>query len=86
MIARKCDNAFTPFQCDYCWFRNLTKRDPILVSQADQRLLVFIRRANLDVFWSRTHDTVNKSRLGLRRIIGDSQQLGFQPTLRPLGP
>ena len=81
MIARKCDNAFTPFQCDQCWFRNSKKRDPLSISQADKRLLVFIRRTNLDVFWSRTKDTIDKSTLGLRRFVKDSQNLGFQPIL-----
>ena len=86
MVARKCDNAFTPFQCDLCWFRNLKKRDPLVISQADQRLLVFIRRTNLDVFWSRTKDTIDKSRLGLKRFVRESQNMGFEPTLEALGP
>ena len=86
MVARKCHNVFAPFQCDKCWFRNLTKRNPSLVSQAGLRLLAIIRRANLDLFWSRTAGTVDKSRLGIKRIVNESLALGFQPTLEPLEP
>ena len=85
-MGRKCDNVFAPFQCDKCWFQNLKKRNPTINSQADDRLLVFIRRANLDMFWSRTAGTVSGSRLGIKRIIKESLLLGFQPSLEPLGP
>ena len=85
-LARKCDNLFAPFQCDRCWFRNLVKRDPSGASQADQKLCAFIRRANLDLFWSRASDTVDKSRLGINRIIKDSISMGFEPSFHPIGP
>ena len=42
-----------PFQCDICWFRNLKLRSPIKGDSADDKLLAFIRRANLDMIWSR---------------------------------
>ena len=86
MVARKCDNLFAPFQCDRCWFRNLTKRNPSEASQADLRLMGMIRRANLDLFWSRAPNTVDKSRLGIKKIIQTSLSMGFQPSLEPLGP
>ena len=86
LVARKCDNLFGPFQCDKCWFRNLTKRNPLLNSQADNRLLMFIRRANLDMFWSRSSGTVDASRRGIRRIIKESLLLGFEPSLEKMGP
>ena len=62
------------------------KRDPQYGSQADDKLSVFIRRANLDLFWSRAPDTIDKSRLGINRIIRESKELEFSPVLEPIGP
>ena len=86
LIGRKGDHIFVSFQCDLCWFRNLKKRDLLSISQADQRLLAFIRRSNLDVFWSRTSGTVYKNRLGISRIINESKSMNFEPELQSLGP
>ena len=50
LTARNGDNIYTPFQCDLCWFRNIMQRLPYANSQADKRLLVYIRRVSLDAF------------------------------------
>ena len=47
-----------PFQCDNCWFINMYKREPLTRNITDQSELAFIRRVNLDVFWSREKSTV----------------------------
>ena len=49
LCARHGDHLLFPFQCDLCYFRNLTNRDP---GQSVEcvRLIVAIRRANLDAF------------------------------------
>ena len=49
------------FQCDLCYFRNLKQRDPGH-SDLDIRLVVDIRRANLDAFWARDLETVGATR------------------------
>ena len=57
LCARVGDHLLVPFQCDLCHFRNLTDRDPGQ-SVEDVRLIVAIRRANLDAFWAREPGTV----------------------------
>lgn len=69
MHARRGDNLITPFQCDLCWFRNLQKRAPNPKSQSDSLLLAYIRRVNLDAFWSRSPKTVSGSLTGLKKNL-----------------
>ena len=59
--ARDSDHLMVPFQCDLCHFRNLTQRNPGR-SDTDIRLVVSIRRANLDSFWAREPGTVGATR------------------------
>ena len=47
-----------PFFCDMYQFRNLQGRNPSELSRKDGNLMAFIRRANLDAFWSREPSTV----------------------------
>lgn len=56
--ARKGDHLMCSFQCDTCHFRNMEGRDPSADRVADQALLMHIRRAVLDSFWSREPGTV----------------------------
>ena len=73
LCARDGDHLLVPFQCDLCHFRNLTNRDP---GQSVEyvRLIVAIRRANLDIFWVRElgpvtatkRESVKIGRLGVR--------------------
>ena len=84
--ARSGDFIFTPFQCDICSFRNIQKRSPSSSSQADQRLMAYIRRANLDAFWSRTSGTVSGSLVSIRNILKTSDTLNMPPPLEDLGP
>ena len=56
-----------PFECDLCHFRNMNRRDPISGCPKDDRTITVIRRAQLDVFWSRRPGTVSGSLGRLRR-------------------
>ena len=57
-VARPGDGLLVPFQCDVCVFRRIRKEEPDSSSVSDRVLLMYIRRANLDVFWSRAPKTV----------------------------
>ena len=86
MIARNGDYLITQFQCDDCWFRNLHKRSPNPLSQADDLLLALIRRVNLDALWSRTPKTVSTSVSGMKKILATSRHFNYQPPFESLGP
>jgi len=77
MYARKGDGFITPFQCDLCHFRNLQGRDPKPGRGKDDRLLVFIRRATLDAFWSREPGTVAKNLGQLKLMSKAADELGL---------
>lgn len=77
--ARAGDHLMCPFQCDLCHFRNIHKRDPVRGIGKDARLLMAIRRANLDSFWARSEHTVTGNRNGakqLMRIASDNLGIG----------
>ena len=61
LCARKGDSLCTTFQCEICHFRNIKKRDMDLNSALDLKLKTYMRRANLDAFWSRQESTVRSS-------------------------
>jgi len=59
-VARPGDGLLVPFQCDGCVFRRLRQVEPDSTSASDRVLfLMYIRRANLDAFWSRAPKTVS---------------------------
>ena len=66
LVGRQGDNFLMPFQCDLCQFRNLQDRDPVHTHIGDTLLLEFIRRVNLDAFWSRETSTVGGNLSGLK--------------------
>ena len=82
------DGAFlvTPFQCDHCWFVNLERRLPNKHSYQDQRLLGYIRRANLDIIWSRAPGTIANAKNGIKHLVRSWQELGMKVELPALGP
>ena len=86
LVARSGDFLHFPFQCDCCWFRNLKFRDPADNSEADRRLLKYIRRVDLDGMWSREPATVRSIRLNLNKTIKYCLELSVEPTLPNLGP
>jgi hypothetical protein len=86
VVARAGDHLMVPFQCEVCHFRNVMRRDPVRSSSRDQEILGFMRRANLDAFWSRESSTV-KSNLGeAMRIERTAFRLGMPSMTPPMGP
>jgi hypothetical protein len=83
--ARAGDHLFCPFECDYCAFFKLMGAEPDESRRDDALLLTYIRRANLDAFWSRRPSTVN----ALRRLFVEQMEVGefvgFE-MFEPLGP
>ena len=84
LVARPGDWLFSPFQCDLCWFFNLHGRRPIDGIYTDQFEVKLIRRANLDMFWSRAPSTIAKSRGLIREIISRAQERGRRIPLEPM--
>ena len=82
------DGAFlvTPFQCDYCWFVNLEGRLPNIHSFSDSRLLDYIRRANLDVMWSRAPGTIANAKNSIKHLLRSWEELNMKIELPQLGP
>ena len=62
-MARDGDWFSNPFQCETCWFRNCFGVSPICQITGDAYLVYLMRRANLDMFWSREASTI-KSQFG----------------------
>ena len=48
-----------PFECDSCIFHKLRGSDPNLNPEIDKLHMCYIRRLNLDAFWSRETSTVH---------------------------
>lgn len=82
------DGAFlvVPFQCDYCWFEVIKKRSAMSASFADTRLLGYIRRANLDIIWSRAPGTIASVKNGVVQLIKLWHDLGVPVNLPRIGP
>ena len=76
----------SPFQCDYCWFFNITKRVARDIFDSDARLLAYIRRVNLDLFWSREPSTVANTMRALSKAKTLSDELGLPPVQLTVGP
>ena len=86
MMARNGDWLIAPFQCDQCHFINIYKRVPLEESEHDKLILLFIRRANLDMFWSRTGLTVASNLRSIKEILKFSRELNLPVSLSVLGP
>ena len=69
LTARDCDWVFAPFQCDNYWFFNLFQTTPNPYSLDDTRVLKLIRRANLDLFWSRETSTIASNIGKIKKIL-----------------
>ena len=78
LSARNGDCLAAPFQCEYCWVVNLTGREAKASSLGDRRLCGYIRRANLDIFWSREPGTVGGIMSALKKGRRLSEELGMK--------
>lgn len=82
MVGRPGDHLFCPFECDLCSFFRLKGRRPDKTLPADALLLTFMRRANLDAFWSRAPDTIK----GLRSVFWEQVEVGEAFDFQMFGP
>eukprot|EP00980_Cylindrotheca_fusiformis_P023557 scaffold10595_cov116-Cylindrotheca_fusiformis.AAC.1 len=83
--GRNGDFMMTPFQCDLCHFRNIQKRDPE-EHPGDDKLLRFIRQANLDAFWSRESSTVAANLSQARRLEEMTDEFNVAAFIPEHGP
>jgi hypothetical protein len=65
---------------------NLERREANLNSYNDIRLLDYIRRANLDVIWSRAPGTIANAKNGIKHLLRSWHELGMTVELPALGP
>ena len=86
MTARSGDHLMCPFQCDLCVFRNIYQRDPWENDVADRKMMVFIRRMNLDAFWGREASTVKANAGVLRKGLKICVDAKMPAPYLPLGP
>ena len=86
-FARNGDNFMVLFQCDLCHFWNIQGRDPGRFPDQDKTLLMGIRQATLDSFWSRAISTVKNNTAGVKRFYNIAiEQLGVAGCLPEMGP
>ena len=78
LCARPGDHLFCPFECDNCAFYRLKGRKPEAGNSQDKLLQTYIRRANLDAFWSRRPGTVEGLTRLFFRQIGFGEDFGFE--------
>lgn len=76
-VGRNGDHLMAPVECDLCVFRKLKHRDPHPASSSDDLTLSCIRRANLDVMWSRATSTVNNNRRKVDETLNICESLGI---------
>ena len=85
LTARDGDWMVCPFQCDVCWFVNLYGRKPNPNMSTDRSELAYIRRVNLDVFWSRERSTVRglygKMKEEIRRSLSKGRPVALPEVL-----
>ncbi len=79
------DHLLILFQCELCHFRKLKGRDPNSLNQ-DKDLLAYIRRANLDAFWSREPGTVSNNLALLKRTGKTASKFGLEECFPTMGP
>ena len=84
--GRDGDHLMCPFECDLCVFHKLKKRDPNSNSEADKVLLAYIRRANLDAFWSRASSTVTGNKDKAKQVLESSEFFGLDGPFIHQGP
>ena len=70
MVARNGDWLFAPLQCERCWFLDIFGREPAFeTNPRDQRTFSLMRRANLDMLWSRESSTINTNMTRVKELI-----------------
>ena len=85
-MARDGDWVHAPFQCEYCWFHILHNKPALPARVKDSSELALIRRANLDMFWSRAKSTVKGYGYRVKAIIREAVQWDRNVPLAPFHP
>lgn len=85
--ACKGDHLICQFQCHDCHFHNVCRCPPTDSSQ-DKWVLMCMRRAIIDSFWSRRPSTVESNLRECQRVMKLSRQLGLDSPMYafPRGP
>ena len=86
LCAQNGDMLLAPYQCDYCWFVNLQRREANLVFPADKLLMAYIRQVNLDMMWAREESTVASTLGQFCKGRDLSLELGLTPVEVLVGP
>lgn len=84
--GRNGDHLLVSFQCGLCHFRNMEGRNPVSGNALDNRVLMLIRRATLDSFWSREPATVRGTLRQGGKMEDIASQLGLSPVMGAMGP
>ena len=74
------------FECDFCVFRKLKRREPIPLNATDEWLLIAIRRINLDACWARAEGTVTGNAGQLSTGLKRSAEFGLTGPYLKTGP
>ena len=85
LVARPGDWIVAPFQCEVCWFVNVYNRRPTS-TLADKVAVDTIRRANLDMFWSRASSTLRSIMSNIKHTITRSKAAGRRVALEDMEP
>ena len=85
LVGRNGDMLLSPFQCDLCWFGNILKRDPVRGELADDNLMAYIRRVNLDMLWGSQPYTVASTKRIFLKGLRMCSDLSVPPTYPELG-
>lgn len=75
-----------PFQCKQCWYLNLKRKLPEMTSDDDLRLMMYMRRLNLDGFWSSRPKTVASNLNNMLKTICCMKELNVPNVLPPIEP
>lgn len=85
--SRPGDMLMLPFQCEWCWFINLKRQLPVPGAGSDEKLLEYIRRANLDAMWAKEPSTVDGVLRQERKAARLRAELGLEsPNYPERGP
>ena len=86
LVARNGDWIIAPFQCEHCWFVKFCGKPPNMCRPSDRYKWSLIRRANLDIFWSREKATVSSQHNRLAEIIRRVSHWGWPLEFLPRFP
>jgi hypothetical protein len=84
--ARSGDSLFCPFECDECDFFRLKCVSSRTDDKNHQILLDFIRRSNLDAFWSRSPVNVTELTIMFHEEVALGHVYDFKMFPKPMGP